>query len=372
MSGLVGGVVLPPQAIRRRASSSSTTTTTSAATPSATSSRVGGRRIIGYGGSQSIQSPNSLFGAVAKGLLRDLGVDIRRFETAFERDALFIARPLARRVLSARGLRPRRAGGGRCPRMECRRGHAPAAATRGRCRSSSADFPISEASKAQISRSIDRAAIRSPAATRRGEARAPQEHQLSRLPDQDLRLQRGGCELSSRAARSASSGSAATRCRRRTCATWAIRALPGLACRQHERRVERALHLSFPRRQRLARASAGALAHPRHRARAAPWRTWCWRRSTTASSTIRAAGPHPAQFDLSRRAQRRRRGAGRLRARRRAAPRRGAARGARLLPHGHPAHHAGIAGGAARGAGARTSRRRSSIPTSSCATGAPS
>jgi spermidine dehydrogenase len=43
-----------------------------------------GRRIVGYGGSQSLQSPNSLYSPVAKGLLRDLGVDIARFETAFE------------------------------------------------------------------------------------------------------------------------------------------------------------------------------------------------------------------------------------------------------------------------------------------------
>src|SRR5712671_5598742 len=44
-----------------------------------------GRRIVGYGGSQSLQSPNSLYSPVAKGLLRDLGVDIIRFDTAFER-----------------------------------------------------------------------------------------------------------------------------------------------------------------------------------------------------------------------------------------------------------------------------------------------
>jgi spermidine dehydrogenase len=43
-----------------------------------------GRRIVGYGGSQSLQSPNSLYSPMAKGLLRDLGVDIARFETAFE------------------------------------------------------------------------------------------------------------------------------------------------------------------------------------------------------------------------------------------------------------------------------------------------
>src|SRR5436190_1309380 len=44
-----------------------------------------GRRIVGYGGSQSLQSPKSLYSPVAKGLLRDLGVDIAQFETAFER-----------------------------------------------------------------------------------------------------------------------------------------------------------------------------------------------------------------------------------------------------------------------------------------------
>src|SRR5215467_1987283 len=44
-----------------------------------------GRLIIGYGGSQSIDSPNTRWSEVAKGLLRDLGVDVARFETAFER-----------------------------------------------------------------------------------------------------------------------------------------------------------------------------------------------------------------------------------------------------------------------------------------------
>jgi len=44
------------------------------------------RLIIGYGGSQSIQSPRTLYSNVAKGLLRDLGVDVARFETAFDRN----------------------------------------------------------------------------------------------------------------------------------------------------------------------------------------------------------------------------------------------------------------------------------------------
>jgi len=45
----------------------------------------GARRLIGYGGSQSIQSPKTLWSDVAKGLLRDLGVELSRFESAFDR-----------------------------------------------------------------------------------------------------------------------------------------------------------------------------------------------------------------------------------------------------------------------------------------------
>jgi spermidine dehydrogenase len=45
----------------------------------------GPRTLIGYGGSQSIQSPKTLWSDVAKGLLRDLGVEISRFNTAFDR-----------------------------------------------------------------------------------------------------------------------------------------------------------------------------------------------------------------------------------------------------------------------------------------------
>src|SRR6185295_12854926 len=38
---------------------------------------VGGRLLIGYGGSQSIDHPNSWWNETAKGLLRDLGVDLK-------------------------------------------------------------------------------------------------------------------------------------------------------------------------------------------------------------------------------------------------------------------------------------------------------
>jgi spermidine dehydrogenase len=44
-----------------------------------------GRLVIGYGGSESIDSPKTQYGEAAKELLRELGVEIGRFETAFER-----------------------------------------------------------------------------------------------------------------------------------------------------------------------------------------------------------------------------------------------------------------------------------------------
>ena len=47
---------------------------------------VDGRMILGYGGSESLQSPKALWSPVAMGLLKDLGVDIARFDTAFERE----------------------------------------------------------------------------------------------------------------------------------------------------------------------------------------------------------------------------------------------------------------------------------------------
>jgi spermidine dehydrogenase len=47
---------------------------------------VGDRLLIGYGGSEAMQSPNALYSEVARGLIEELGVDIARFETAFDRD----------------------------------------------------------------------------------------------------------------------------------------------------------------------------------------------------------------------------------------------------------------------------------------------
>ena len=46
---------------------------------------VGGRRLIGYGGSETLDSPSS-HSPVVKSLLRELGVEVGRFEQAFDRE----------------------------------------------------------------------------------------------------------------------------------------------------------------------------------------------------------------------------------------------------------------------------------------------
>ncbi len=47
---------------------------------------VDGQTLLGYGGTQSIDGPAHKWDGVAKGLLKDLGIDLRRFNTAFDQD----------------------------------------------------------------------------------------------------------------------------------------------------------------------------------------------------------------------------------------------------------------------------------------------
>src|SRR5262249_25598891 len=102
-----------------------------------------GRLVIGYGGSESLQSPKALYSEVAKGLLKELGVDIARFETAFDRGfypslgltgGMFFPREIFGRDVLVAGdpmADPGRPGGR--PRAEV-----------------IAQFPISDESKAQL------------------------------------------------------------------------------------------------------------------------------------------------------------------------------------------------------------------------------
>ena len=60
-----------------------------------------GQLIIGYGGSEAIQSPQTLWNKVAKDLLHDLNVDIGQFDTAFDHK-LYASLGLSRAVFFAR------------------------------------------------------------------------------------------------------------------------------------------------------------------------------------------------------------------------------------------------------------------------------
>jgi len=62
---------------------------------------VDGRLLLGYGGSEAMQSPDSLYGPAAKTLLASLGVDHRRFERYFDRD-LYPSLGLSRGVFFTR------------------------------------------------------------------------------------------------------------------------------------------------------------------------------------------------------------------------------------------------------------------------------
>jgi spermidine dehydrogenase len=122
-----------------------------------------GRLLIGYGGSESIDSPATQYSDVAKALLRDLGVKVERFETAFER-TLYPSLGLSRGIFFAREA---------FGRDVLVAGEPPTARTdevarrlaNGRPRRDFvADFPISDASKAQLLALYD--AARDPLAGR--------------------------------------------------------------------------------------------------------------------------------------------------------------------------------------------------------------
>ncbi|MFJ4386715.1 FAD-dependent oxidoreductase [Pseudomonas sp. NPDC089408] len=48
--------------------------------------QAGGQLVLGYGGSEAFQSPNHLYSETVNGLLRQLNVDVNRFQTAFDRN----------------------------------------------------------------------------------------------------------------------------------------------------------------------------------------------------------------------------------------------------------------------------------------------
>ena len=105
--------------------------------------------MIGYGGSESIDSPQTQYSEVAKALLRELGIDVARFETAFDR-TFYSSLGLARGIFFAREA---------FGRDTLVTGEPPAAGTDELARRLAnakplgefvAAFPISSASKAQL------------------------------------------------------------------------------------------------------------------------------------------------------------------------------------------------------------------------------
>jgi spermidine dehydrogenase len=108
-----------------------------------------GRLVIGYGGSESIDSPRTNYSDAAKRLLRDLGVEVARFETAFERRlysslglsrGVFFARETFGRDVLVAGEPPSRVADELTRRLANARPLAELVA----------GFPISDASKAQL------------------------------------------------------------------------------------------------------------------------------------------------------------------------------------------------------------------------------
>ncbi len=134
------------------------------------------------------------------------------------------------------------------------------------------------------SRSTTARAIRSPARPSRRSSRSSSARATATTSSRSAAAARRW-RTASRAARSASSGSAATPCRPPRRATSAIRASRASACRRRRaRRRASPTSIISPTATPRSRACWCARSSRMSRA-AAPWTTWCWRRSTTASST---------------------------------------------------------------------------------------
>ncbi|MCC6775191.1 MAG: NAD(P)/FAD-dependent oxidoreductase [Hyphomicrobiales bacterium] len=110
---------------------------------------VGERRLIGYGGSESIDAPRKNYAGAAGALIRELGVDVARFEIAFDR-SLYASHGLSRGVFFAREAFGRDTLVAGEPPW---RGIDPATRRLANARPLAAfiaDFPVSAQSKAQL------------------------------------------------------------------------------------------------------------------------------------------------------------------------------------------------------------------------------
>ena len=254
-----------------------------------------GRRIIGYGGSQSLQSPNSLYSPVAKGLLRDLGVDITRFETAFERDLypslglsrgmFFNREAFGRDVLVDRRSRGATEGSARAERQAA-----------GGIRVGV--FRFRKRARRRLSRSMRAAS--DPLA---GKSAKEKRDILKRTSYRDYLMKICGCSeeaancFQGRPLGFFGLGSDAV-----PAAEARDLGYPGFAGlklpERHQRGVEGALHLSFPRWQCVDRAAPGPLAYSRRGAGQHDGRRRAGGVRLCRARPQRSAGPHPSRFDL--------------------------------------------------------------------------
>ena len=304
-----------------------------------------GRRVIGYGGSQSLQSPSALFSPVAKGLIRDLGVDITRFETAFQRN-LYPSLGLSRGTFFNREAFGRdvlvTGDPGRVEGSARPNGKSVAEFVSG--------FPISEASKAQII-----ALYTSRNDPLAGKSAREKRNILKRTSYRDYLMDICGCSeeaancFQGRPLGFFGLGSDAV-----PAAEARDLGYPGFAGLKLQTSANSAWTEPYIYHFPDGNASIARLLVRSLIPGAAP--------GHTMDDVVPAAFDYAAldrsdqpvrirlEFDLRSCCTKRGQGAGRLCARWRAPSRRGAPRCARLLPHDDPAHRAGIACTAARGA----------------------
>ena len=148
---------------------------------------LGGRTYIGYGGSESIQSPRALYSRVAKNFLRDIGVETKRFETAFDRN-FYASLGLTRGTFFAREAFARDAlvrGDPFDTEDDERPDREPKASPRAKL---VAEFPISDASKEQFLALFGRG--RDPLA---GKSDADKIALLKRTSYRDFLIKHWGC-----------------------------------------------------------------------------------------------------------------------------------------------------------------------------------
>ena len=301
--------------------------------------RLGDRLILGYGGSESLQSPKSLFGKVALGLLRELAVDLDRFEQAFER-TLYPSLGLSRGVFFNREAFGRDVLVTGDP-MRMVADDIPADRLNGKpVREFVAGFPVSEASKRQLIALYEGRDDPYPAAGAETRIRL-----LKQTSYRDFLMKtRAAARRSptaSRAARSISPRSAPMRCRPTRRWRRAIRDSAGSTGRAITPRWTSPTSITFPTATLRSRDCWCGRSFPTPRPGTA-WTTWCSPGSTMARSIAparRCASVSTAPASMSAMPARRRRP--RLRAGEPPAPHPRRAGRARLLQHGHPVHHAG-------------------------------